>query len=146
MSEEKIILHGRGATSGYGEGEALVIHGSMGGWGFADPVKGVFIDGHNKECFGKSFAGKVLVFNNASGSSAWSMVYHNTRLNGVAPAAMVYNVTSAKAALGVVVGRIPAVTDLDRNPLELIDSGDYVRVDADEGTVEILKKAEQTKT
>jgi len=68
------------------------------------------------------------------------MVYHNTRLNGVAPAAMVYNVTSAKAALGVVVGRIPAVTDLNEDPLNIINTGDYVRVDANNGTVEITKK------
>ena len=33
-----------------------------------------------------------------------------------------------------------AVTGLDRNPLEVIETGDWVRVDADNGTVEVTKK------
>ena len=53
------------------------------------------------------------------------------RLAGVAPIAMVFNVMTTKAALGAVVMRIPAVTDLDRDPLDLIETGDRVRVDGD---------------
>jgi hypothetical protein len=36
--------------------------------------------------------------------------------------------------------RIPCVTDLDRDPLDIIESGDRVRVDGDLGVVEIWKK------
>ena len=53
---------------------------------------------------------------------------------------MVFNVMTTKVALGAVVTRAPAVTDLDRDPLEVIATGDWVRVDGDAGTVEIIKK------
>jgi hypothetical protein len=35
---------------------------------------------------------------------------------------------------------IPAVTDFDQDPLTLVATGDWVRVDADKGIVEITKK------
>ena len=35
--------------------------------------------------------------------------------------------------------RVPSVTDFDRDPLDVIDTGDWVIVDADCGTVEIQK-------
>jgi hypothetical protein len=38
-----------------------------------------------------------------------------------------------------VVTRVPAITDLDQDPLEVISSGDWVKVDADNGIVEITK-------
>jgi uncharacterized protein len=34
----------------------------------------------------------------------------------------------------------PAVTDLDQDPLQVIETGDWVKVDADRGVVEIMKK------
>jgi hypothetical protein len=37
--------------------------------------------------------------------------------------------------------RVPSLTDFDRNPLELIETGDWVKVDADRGLVEIRKAA-----
>jgi predicted aconitase with swiveling domain len=52
---------------------------------------------------------------------------------------MLYNVTTTKAALGAVVMRIPTMTDFDSDPLELIETGDWVRIDADAGTVSVWK-------
>ncbi len=46
---------------------------------------------------------------------------------------------TTKIALGCVVMRVPSITELDRDPLELIETGDWVRVDADRGVVEIKK-------
>ena len=48
---------------------------------------------------------------------------------------------TTKIALGAVVMRVPAVTDLDHDPLELIETGDWVIVDGDSGTVELEKRA-----
>jgi hypothetical protein len=47
---------------------------------------------------------------------------------------------TTKIALGAVVMRVPAITDLDGDPLALISTGDWVLVDADRGIVEIRKK------
>ncbi len=86
-----------------------------------------------------SFKNKVLVFPGAKGSSGWSNAFHLTRSMGVAPAAMLFNDMSAKIALGAVVTRAPALTDFDRDPLSVIETGDWVRVDADRGVVEVHK-------
>jgi hypothetical protein len=36
------------------------------------------------------------------------------------------------------------VTDLDRDPLEVIETGDWVIVNGDEGTVEVRKRGSAT--
>jgi len=36
--------------------------------------------------------------------------------------------------------RVPSVTDLDRNPLDVIETGDWVIVDGDAGTVTVEKR------
>ena len=81
------------------------------------------------------------MFPGAKGSSGWSHYFHLARLSGAAPKAMIFNVMTTKVALGAVVTRAPAVTDLDRDPLRVIETGDWVRVDGDAGTVEIIKKS-----
>jgi len=35
---------------------------------------------------------------------------------------------------------VPAVTELDQDPLNVIETGDWVKVDGDRGVVEIVKK------
>jgi predicted aconitase with swiveling domain len=56
---------------------------------------------------------------------------------GTAPAAWLFNEMTTKVALGTVVSHAPAMTDFDRDPLTLIRTGDWVRVDADAGLVTI---------
>ena len=88
-----------------------------------------------------SFKDKVLVFPGAKGSSGWSAVFHMTRLMGTAPKAMIFNEMTTKIALGAVVMRVPSITDLDQDPLAVIETGDWVKVDADRGVVEVRKAA-----
>jgi predicted aconitase with swiveling domain len=136
---DKIILHGRKVVGGCVEGEALVTKETISGWGGIDAVKGTIVDLRH-ELAGKSFAGKVLVFQGAKGSSGWSGLFHQARLNKVGPLAMIYNETTTKIALGAIVTRAPAITDLDQDPTDVIATGDWVKVDADNGIVEITKK------
>jgi predicted aconitase with swiveling domain len=135
----KIILHGRKVVGGSAEGEALVTRDTISGWGGIDPIKGIIIE-RRHELSGQSFKGRVLVFPGAKGSSGWSTRFHVTRLAGTAPAAMIFNEMTTKIALGAVVTRAPAVTDLDQDPLKVIETGDWVKVDADKGIVEVTKK------
>ena len=53
---------------------------------------------------------------------------------------MIITRISTKSALGAVVTRVPAITDLDRDPCQVIRTGDWVRVDADHGLVEVLAR------
>jgi uncharacterized protein len=135
----KIILHGRKVVGGYAEGEALVTRDTISGWGGIDPVKGTIIE-RRHELVGQSFKGKVLVFPGAKGSSGWSTRFHVARLAGTAPAAMIFNEMTTKVALGAVVVHAPAVTDFDQDPIEVIATGDWVKVDGDNGLVEVTKK------
>lgn len=138
MSGEVVVLRGRRVVGGSASGEALVTRQTISGWGGVNAMRGEIIETRH-ELRGQSFKDKVLVFPGAKGSSGWSVVFHLTRLAGTAPKAMIFNEMTTKVALGAVVMRVPAVTDLDRNPLDVIETGDWVTVDGDAGTVEVRK-------
>ena len=140
MNDTKtIVLKGRKVVGGIAEGEARVTRDRVSGWGGIDSRTGTIVETRH-ELRGVSFAGKVLVFPGAKGSSGWSNAFHLTRSMGVAPAAMLFNEMTTKIALGAVVTRAPAVTDFDRDPLTVIETGDWVKVDGDRGIVEVTKK------
>lgn len=135
-----ITLQGRKVVGGYAEGEALVTRQTISGWGGVNPLLGTIIETRH-ELRGQSFKDKILVFPGAKGSSGWSAMFHTTRLAGTAPKAMIFNEMTTKVALGAVVMRVPSVTDLDRDPLGLIETGDWIKVDGDRGIVEIHKSS-----
>lgn len=133
-----VVIRGRKVVGGVAEGEALVTRQTISGWGGINSMTGTVIENHH-ELKGISFAGKVLVFPGAKGSSGWSGAFHTTKLTGSAPLAMLFNTTTTKAALGAVVLRVPSMTDFEDDPLDAIATGDWVRVDADLGLVQIWK-------
>jgi predicted aconitase with swiveling domain len=139
LSDAKIVLRGRAIVGGIVEGEALVTKEAISGWGGIDPRTGTVIETRH-ELRGQSFKDKVLVFPGAKGSSGWSHYFHLARLSGAAPKAMLYTKTNTKMALGAVVTHAPAVTDFDRDPLDVIETGDWVKVDGYNGVVEIIKR------
>lgn len=144
MSKPSIVLHGRKVVGGIAEGEALVTRQTISGWGGVNPMQGSVIETRH-ELRGQSFKDKVLVFPGAKGSSGWSVVFHMTRLAGTAPKAMIFNEMTTKVALGAVVMRVPSVTELDQNPLDVIETGDWVTVNGDLGTVEVRKQSQVAK-
>jgi uncharacterized protein len=140
MNEKVITLRGRKVVGGVVEGEALVTRDTISGWGGVNPMAGTIVETRH-ELRGQCFKDKILVFPGAKGSSGWSAVFHTARLAGTAPKALVFNEMTTKVALGAVVMRCPSVTELDEDPLKVIETGDWVRVDGDAGTVEVHKKA-----
>jgi predicted aconitase with swiveling domain len=138
-NEAPLILRGRKVVGGCAEGEALVTRQTISGWGGIDPMTGTIIETRH-ELRGQSFKDKVLVFPGAKGSSGWSNAFHMTRLTNSAPKALVFNQMTTKIALGAVVLHAPAVTDFDQDPLSVIETGDWVKVDGDRGLVEVRKK------
>jgi predicted aconitase with swiveling domain len=140
MTDQIIMLRGRKVVGGVAEGEALVTRDTISGWGGVNPMAGTIVETRH-ELRGQSFKDKILVFPGAKGSSGWSAVFHMSRLAGTAPKALVFNEMTTKVALGAVVMRIPSVTELDQDPLDVIETGDWVRVDGDAATVEVRKRA-----
>lgn len=136
----RVTLKGRKVVGGSAEGEALVTRQTISAWGGVDAIKGIITE-RRHELRGQSFAGKVLVFPSAKGSSGWSTVAQVVRLAGKAPKAMIIREINSLTAMGAVVMRVPTVTAPDRDPTEVIATGDWVRVDADAGIVEVTKRA-----
>ena len=116
MTAVRRILHGRTVVPGVVEGEALVSHEPISGWGGIDPARGVIIE-RRHELFEVCFTGKILVFPSAKGSSGWSGFFQTTRLSGTAPIGMVIGRISAKSALGAVVTRVPGRHRPRRRPV-----------------------------
>lgn len=139
------VLRGRKVVGGCVEGEVLCTEAHISGWGGIDSRTGTIVETRHP-LRGQSFAGKVLVFPGAKGSSGWSNAFHLTRSMGVAPAAMLFTEMSTKIALGAVVTRAPAMTDFDADPLVVLRTGDWVRVDADKGIVQLLRRAQEQPT
>ena len=135
----RIMLKGRKVVGGTAEGEALVTRQTISTWGGVDAVKGIITE-RRHELRDQSFAGKVLVFPSAKGSSGWSTVAQVIRLAGKAPKAMIIGKVNSLTAIGAVVMRAPTVTDLDQDPTEVIATGEWVKIDADRGIVEVTKK------
>ncbi|HEX5779507.1 MAG TPA: DUF126 domain-containing protein [Xanthobacteraceae bacterium] len=135
-----ITIKGRKVVGGVAEGEAITTHDTVSGWGGIDSNTGTIIE-RRHELVGQSFKDKVLVFPGAKGSSGYSHFFHLARVAGAAPKAMLFSKMTTKAALGAVVTRVPSMSDFDRDPLEVIETGDWVKVDADRGIVEVTKKA-----
>jgi predicted aconitase with swiveling domain len=138
---KRIILKGRKVVGGVAEGEALVTRQTISTWGGVDAVKGIITE-RRHELRGRGFKDKILVFPSAKGSSGWSTVAQVIRLADQAPKAMIIGKVNSLTAIGAVVMRVPTMTDLDGDPTEMIATGDWVRVDAEKGVVEISKKTE----
>jgi len=135
----KLILKGRKVNGGMAEGEALVFKGGLGGMGVFDIDSGTIIELGN-EAEGQNVRGKILVFKTGKGSSSWTIWHQALRFAGNAPKAHIVKECNAQAALGALVVRVPSVTDLDQDPTEVISTGDWVKVDAGQGLVEVTKK------
>lgn len=132
-----MILKGRKVMSGKAEGEALVSTDPVSFYGGVDPVTGCVTEpGHC--CCGESVTGKVFVFPTGKGSTVGSYVIYRMKKLGTAPAAIINKETESIIATGCVISDIPLVDKLDKNPVYVIKTGEIVKVDADEGIVEIV--------
>jgi hypothetical protein len=52
---------------------------------------------------------------------------------------MVIREISSLTGIGAVVMHVPTITDLDQDPTQVIETGDWVKVDGDRGIVEVRK-------
>jgi predicted aconitase with swiveling domain len=137
-----IKLKGRSISKGYGEGEALICHEPI-GFNFGMDVETGTIIEHNHELQNKSIKDKILVFPNGKGSTGGSYVVYQLAKSKTAPKAIINVSTETIIAVGAIMGGIPVVDSLNRNPFDVIANGDFVKVDAAKGTVEVIKKGER---
>lgn len=136
-----IRLKARTVTSGIAEGEALVTRMAISFTGGMDPETGIIREpGH--ELLGQSVAGKILVFPTGKGSTTGSWQYYAAFKRGVAPKGIINEKAEGVVAVSAIITGTPMVHHLEQNPLDCIETGDFVRIDADKGFVEITKNRE----
>jgi predicted aconitase with swiveling domain len=131
-----MILKGHTVSPGKAEGEAVVLRVPFSFLGELDPTTGKIASPLNEQ-FGQDLRGKVLVTPTGKGSSMGPVISWYAMKEGNNPAAVICLQAEAILASAAITAGIPMVDKLDQNPLEVIKTGDYVKVDATAGIVEI---------
>ena len=131
---KKIRIKGRTEYPGCVEAEALVSPMPLQGFTNVTPAMGCTTE-RNHPLFGIPYTDKVLVFPSQRGSGGF-LLYGQ----GKKPAAFVHTVASPINVLCYLQAHVPAMTDFEMDPMDYIETGDMVLVNADEGYIEITKK------
>jgi len=126
----------RRISKGYAEGFALVSKNKISFLGDVDPKTGVIVD-QSSDIYGESVADKILIFPSGKGSTVGTYVLLQLKKNGVSPRAIVNEKTETIIAVGAIIADIPLVDQPETNIFEIIKTGDYVKVNANEGWIEI---------
>ena len=122
---------------GVARGTALVTSQPICFWGGFDPKTGTITE-RNHELKGQNVTGTVFVFPTGKGSSTTSAILLESVRCGTAPAAIVNLKTEPILVIGAIIAEklydrvIPIVDTPDRNPINVIKSGDWVEVNASE--------------
>jgi len=132
-------LKGKCLNPGIAKGEALVTSIPVSFFGEIDASSGKITSPHH-EHFGKSITGKIFVVPTGKGSSGGPNVVYSMKLRGTLPVGMIVGKNEPTLAAGILTGNIPAVTNLDQDPTIVIKTGDYVKIDATNGTVVVISK------
>jgi len=141
-----IFLKGHKGIGGIAEGEALVcqepinlmadtgnVWKDLGDVTFTNKVA-------TPSAYGRSFAGKILVFPTGKGGIFSTNIMMDAATVGSVPKAIINVVAHPVWVTMAIVINIPLVDRLNKNPCEVIETGDWVRVDARRGTVGVTKK------
>jgi hypothetical protein len=139
MKGLEITLKCHKIIGGYGEGEALVSHEPICFY-LTDPKTGVVRE-RSHELAGKNLANKVLVFPSGKASSVvqidglFKLASHN-----VAPKALIVKDVETVLIVSAFLAKVPLVDRLEKDPFEVIRTGDFVKVDAEKCRVLITRK------
>ena len=132
-------LKGRTVNPGKAEGEAIVTSTPFSFLGELEPSTGK-VPSSSHELFGKKLAGKIFVCPTGKGSSGGPGIAYIAKQRNNMPKAMIVKEVEPVLAAGILTADLPAVDRLDQDPITVIENGDYVIVDADQGIVEVFKR------
>src|SRR5271165_4639921 len=128
--EKKIILKGHKGIGGVAEGEALVTKNALSyifdvGGIWEKPMSAMVTNKTEMpDWYGKDLANKVLVFPTGRGGIFSTALLMGVAKKGLGPKAMINIKTHPVFAYASIVMNIPTVDELDKNPLEIIETGD----------------------
>ena len=143
MSTER-RFRGRGVVGGVVAGKAVVSHEPIVWCHGVDPASGLIVD-VRVQIRGQSIEDLIFVYPHGKGSTTSSTWLLETIRRGNGPRAIINRETEMIVAAGAVLGELlyqkqtPVVDQLDADPLVVIETGDWVKVDGDRGIVEVIK-------
>lgn len=136
-----IRVKGRIISKGTAEGEALVCTQPI-GFNFGVNLKTGVVTEHNHQLEGVSIKDKILIFPYGKGSTGGSYVVYALAKYNTGPKAMINLNTETIIAVGAIMGKVPVMDHLEKDPFDIIENGDYVKVNAVDGYIEIIKKGD----
>ena len=89
---------------------------------------------------GQSYAGRILVLDQAKGGVATAWMLHEMKSRGIVPLALVFNRVNPILAQGAAFGDVTMVDRFEGDVTDLIRTGDELRIDPAAGRVEILNR------
>lgn len=124
-------------SEGVGESEAIISKDEIMFYLVRPETGEVLEKAHDLE--GRSVAGKVIIFPGGKGSSVvQSDGLYQLMMKGNQPAAMIIQNAETVLAAGAIIMEIPLVDKVDPEFYNVVKDGDRLRVDATNGTIEIL--------
>jgi len=141
--KSKLILKGKGHSRGLVEAQAIVSCNPFGFWQGIDPKSGIVIDKRH-DLAGQSLKGKIFIFPYGRGSTGTPGIFLEAVRNHTAPAAIINLNSEPMIIVCSLLAEefykvsIPIIDNLDRNPLKVIHTGDWLRVNGKSGTVEFI--------
>ncbi|MDP6708487.1 MAG: DUF126 domain-containing protein [Alphaproteobacteria bacterium] len=136
MAAER-ILRGRSRVPGNAAGEALVTTEPLCfSPEYFDIPTGTYLE-RRHQLYGKSLAGRILVFPCGRGFSGGAYCIYALARHGCAPAGAVGAKLESVSLIGMVLASIPTIDECESDPLEIIRNGQSVTVDADHGLVRL---------
>lgn len=131
----KTVFKGRSIRAGVVEGEAIVTSQRLSFLGGVDPEKGLITEKGHELC-NTSMKDKILVFPSLKGSAAGMWIIERLTRHNCGPKAMIVDKSDGILIGGVVLGDIPTVEY--ESSTTTIKTGQKVKVDGKQGTIEIL--------
>src|SRR3954451_21059139 len=93
---------------------------------------------------GQSYAGRILVLNEAKGGVATAWMLRDMQERGIVPLALIFNRVNPILAQGAAFAGLAMVDRFDGDVTGLIRTGDRLRIDPPGGVVEILSRGGAT--
>ena len=128
---EKIVLTGIARSKGKAKAEAMVFSHRC-GWAFnhvGNEDGKVLTAGWDHQ--GESVTGKVVVYPTVTGSTSGAIsLYYKVKQSHHGPSAIICREVFPFDISGAIAAEIPAVDNLDQDPIMTIKTGDTVEIDA----------------
>lgn len=119
------------------EGIAMVQQENVSFFGDINRENGVVNVGTNA---GKSFKNRIFIFPQSKGSTLAPYVAADCKRNGVAPKAILCQKADGVVAMVAILSDITTMHSFEKNILEVVETGDKIKVNPEGGYIEILGK------